>query len=117
MSTPPPPQYSPLFAAIAAIGSGHYLHILFHANAGRAGLEASLAAQRIIDTADDWLRYAFNCWIVWTPETPEQWYQKLKVVPSMAATSVFIIKVELSPSNRSGQFPPWCWDWINRSRT
>jgi hypothetical protein len=114
--TSPPQNYSEVFSALANIRQRHFLHIAFHAIAGNEGLGLSLKLQPIIETADDWTRYSFNCWIVWTSETPDQWYEKLRTVPEMATVSFLILKVDLSPASRSGQCVPWMWDWFSKPR-
>lgn len=113
MTTVPP--Y--LLAQLATIKAKNYSLVSFHNPVYGAGLAASAKAQAVIENnAEDWLRYAFNCWIAWSSLSPEEWYEKLKNVPELGAHSIFVVKLDLSVPNRSGQFPQWIWDWINRQR-
>jgi len=111
-----PPSYANLLSALANVKSKHYLHIAFHVPVPTMGLSVSAKVQPVINTADDWVRYSFNCWIIWTAESPDEWYGKLIKIPELSSLSFFIIKIDMSAMNRSGQFPQWIWDWINRSR-
>jgi hypothetical protein len=59
--------------------------------------------------AIDWIRYAPNCWIVWTSTSPEKWYARLK--PFLRGKDhVFICKLDISV--RYGYLPKWIWGWI-----
>ena len=65
------------------------------------------------DKALDWIRYAPNCWIVWTSTTPQGWYERLK--PHLReGDHVFIC--ELNLRNRQGWLPQWVWEWIKLDR-
>jgi len=64
----------------------------------------------------DWLKYAAQSWIIYADETPESLYQKLLRIPELKRGSIFIFYVDISPHNRSGQFPKWIWDWFNKPR-
>ena len=111
-----PPSPVDFLSALANVKSKHYLHIAFHAPVPQDGLAVSLKVQPVINTADDWLRYSFNCWIIWTADSPDEWYAKLKNLPELLNLSFLIIKVDMSATNRSGQFPKWIWDWVNSPR-
>jgi hypothetical protein len=63
--------------------------------------------------APDWLRYSFNCWIVWTARPASDFLYALKA--AIAPTdSVLIVKLDLS--DRTGWQPQWIWDWMDRKR-
>jgi len=80
-------------------------------------MEASHRIQPIINTADDWLKYAPNCWIVWTKETPQRWYDRFAADPELKAKCSFLIlSADLSPDKRAGQFQQWVWDWLGKFR-
>jgi hypothetical protein len=117
---PPPSGYPDVWAALAALSfNKHYLHISFHYPPPMSELEAAHRIQPIINTADDWLKYAGNCWIVWSSQKPQEWFDKFAAVDALKPCSIFIVKIDLSPSpdNRAGQFPKWVWEWIGRTRT
>jgi hypothetical protein len=122
MNLPPPPFPPPnidWMKILAAMNAKKYLHISFYYPPSMSELEAAHRIQPIINAADDWLKYAGNCWIVWTSQTPQQWYEKFIAIPELKSCSIFIVKIDLSPSpdNRAGQFQKWVWDWIATVRS
>lgn len=65
------------------------------------------------DKALDWVRYAPNCWIVWTSSSPAKWYARLK--PHLEeGDHVFVCAVDLD--ERAGWLPKLVWDWIRKPR-
>ncbi len=117
-SSSSPPDYPNWLAVLAGTYYKKYLHISFYFPPSLSEMEAQHRIQPIINTADDWLKYAPNCWIVWTSDTPEQWYQKLAADPELRnKCSIFVLKVDLSPANRAGQLQQWAWDWLAKPRT
>lgn len=69
--------------------------------------------ESVFNLAVDWVRYAPDCWIVWTSSSPQKWYARLK--PHLEpGDNVFIC--ELRIENRSGWLPKWVWKWINKDR-
>ncbi len=52
----------------------HYLHISF----GWAGGDPKIGElEPVFGKALDWIRYAPNCWIVWTSSDADKWYSRL----------------------------------------
>ena len=88
----------------------HFLHIGFHwvSPPDVKKLEATFNA------ALDWVRYAPNCWIVWTSSDPNKWAERLKPF-LMGKDRVFICKLDITV--HQGYLQKWIWDWINKSRT
>jgi hypothetical protein len=87
-----------------------FLHVGFNFADGNKIAELT----PVFDKALDWVRYAPNCWMLWTTSSPEKWYQRLK--PHLGSGEhVFI--VELQMSNRQGWLPKKVWDWINKVRS
>jgi hypothetical protein len=71
------------------------------------------AFEKKLNSAPDWMRYAPNCWIVYTSRTPAQWYARLKPLLK-DGDHIFIVTIDLS--ERQGWLPSWCWDWIKKKR-
>jgi hypothetical protein len=89
--------------------SGFFLHIGINWRSKQKVQEL----EKTFDLALDWLRYAPNCWIVYTTSTPQKWYDRLK--PFMTESDTFLIsKVDLT--SRQGWLPKSCWDWIKKDR-
>lgn len=63
--------------------------------------------------ADDWMRYAPNCWIVWTDRPPTDFYYAIH--PRLKPKDSMLI-VGLNMDERSGWLPRWIWDWIDKKR-
>jgi hypothetical protein len=83
-----------------------FFHVGFHF-AGQPkikDLEAPMAV------AGDWVRYASQCWILWTEKTPQQIYSIIK--PYLSQDDQFLI-AEMNMSDRYGWLPEWIWKWIN----
>jgi len=68
----------------------------------------------VFDKALDWVRYAPNCWIVWTTSSHEQWYARLK--PHLTDRDhLFISTLDLQ-HGYSGWLPQVVWDWLSKNR-
>lgn len=117
MSTPPSGSPLSLLAVLAGYYNRRYTLISFHFPPTISELEASHYIQPVINTADDWLKYAPNNWIVWSAKTPKEWYDKFQPIEQLKQCSIFIVGLNLSPDNRAGQFPQWVWDWLQKPRT
>ena len=65
--------------------------------------------QATLDKAVDWVRYAPNCWLVWTSTSPQKWYARLK--PHINDGDHLFI-CELNIDMRSGWMPKSFWDFI-----
>ncbi len=63
--------------------------------------------------ADDWIRYAPNCWIVWTPYSLTQCSATLRAV--LTLNDQFVI-LEVDPLKRDGMHYEWVWSWLNEPR-
>ena len=67
----------------------------------------------VFDKATDWLRYAPNCWIIYTGRDPEIWFDRVK---PLLREGEHVLICELKLSNRRGWLPKSAWEWINRTR-
>jgi hypothetical protein len=88
-----------------------YLHVGFNFGS-RPIPEEKLAV--LFATSLDWVRYAPNCWILWTTTEPEEWYKYIK--RDVHKDDTFFI-CELSITNRQGWLPQKVWDWIYKDRS
>jgi len=95
-----------------------YLHIAFNFPPVWAPMQT--AVQNVITAnALDWLRYAANCWIVWTTENSKQWADKFYAqVQGAREGSFLIVAIDISATSDGwANFPQWIWDWIRRYRS
>jgi hypothetical protein len=70
--------------------------------------------ENVLNKAKDWYRYAPNCWIIYTGQTPRNWHDRLKTIPWLAAQQYLI--VEINMNERSGWLPKDTWNWITKDR-
>ena len=65
------------------------------------------------DQAEDWLRYAPNCWILWTDQPASVWFDRLR--PFLREKdNVFISGMDIT--HRQGWLPRSSWEWIKKYR-
>jgi hypothetical protein len=88
-----------------------YLHLSFNFE-GRDSPYAPLQEQ--LNNALDWVRYAPNCYILYTTTDAQTWYSRLKAIVH-ADDSILIVEINLT--NRQGWLPKYVWDWINKDRS
>jgi hypothetical protein len=68
----------------------------------------------VFDKALDWVRYAPNCWMVWTTSSHEVWYARLK--PHLSDSDhLFIATLDLR-QGYYGWLPQVIWDWLSKDR-
>lgn len=86
-----------------------FVHISFSFR-GAPKIEELLPA---FNQALDWVRYAPNCWIVWTTSSTEKWFARLK--PHLTDDDHMLIAT-LDLQDYNGWLPQWVWDWITKER-
>jgi hypothetical protein len=87
-----------------------FLHVAFNF---RSGKDKVAEMEPVFNKALDWYRYAFNCWILWSNSTPQQWHERIK--PAVADDDTYFI-CEIDVNNRSGWLPQGAWDWLRKER-
>ncbi len=92
------------------MSAGKFLHIAINFKGGPTKTDE---LEPTFDKGLDWVRYAPNCWIVWTTSPPEKWYARLK--SALHEDDTFLIS-EINLENRSGWLPKTVWNWINKER-
>lgn len=89
-----------------------YLHLGFTFRGGRSAPTQRI--QEVLNKARDWVRYAPNCYILYTTADVQTWYGRLRDV---IHERDHILVVELNIENRQGWLPKSIWDWIRRDRS
>ncbi|WP_168075015.1 hypothetical protein [Caulobacter sp. SSI4214] len=74
--------------------------------------EAMLHAR--FDKALDWIKYAPNCWILYTTKDSKTWYERVRKVVGERA-HIFVVEVNLK--HRAGWLPKSVWAWIAKDRS
>lgn len=73
------------------------------------------AIQKVLDRARSWIRYAPNCWLIYTGKDAKTWTDRLRQIPGMdESTSFLICEISLDDDKYSGWLTDSVWDWINR---
>lgn len=101
-------SYATLSSLLAA-QSRKFIHVTF---AWSAPKNTELV-KPIFDPADDWIRYSPNCWILYTGNGPDWWYDRIRR-HMVTSDRVFIFEINLK--NKAGWLDQWVWDWLNRPR-
>jgi hypothetical protein len=65
------------------------------------------------DKALDWIRFAPNCWIVWSNNSAETLYKRIKPLLS-EKDHVFVVALDIS--ERQGWMSKSFWDWLKQER-
>jgi hypothetical protein len=66
----------------------------------------------VFDVADDWLRYAPNCWILRSDESIDVWLSRLKRATGRSS-NIFVI--EFNPREATGYLPETQWEWFKKN--
>lgn len=88
-----------------------FLHITFNFKGHSSPTES---IENILDKALDWIRYAPNCYILYTTRDVQTWYARLRKVLH-EKDNIFV--VELNIENRQGWLPRSVWEWIKKDRS
>jgi hypothetical protein len=90
----------------------HFLHVGFN-------FEGPITPQKmdelksLFNNAEDWFRYAANCWILWTAESAQEWYEEIR--PHLGEKGrVFICRLDIT--HRQGWMGKGFWDWLRKER-
>jgi hypothetical protein len=89
---------------------GKFLHVAFN----WSGAPKMKELEPTFNEFADWMRYAPNCWIVWTGLTPTEVHNEL-VNSITVGDRLFICEINLS--DRQGWMDKWAWEWFRRTRT
>jgi hypothetical protein len=65
-----------------------------------------------IKTAPKWWHHLDSTWIIYTPENPSSWFDKLK--PSLDENDNLLI-VDITKQPRQGWLSQKAWDWLNEN--
>ena len=92
------------------------MHRFIHISIGYSRLNPSpqILEPTMAALSDDWARYNFNCWILWTNKSSIVCMQAIKELLA-PEDQLLIHKMDLSEIP-IGLLPQWLWDWINRQR-
>ena len=89
--------------------SPRFLHLGFSYNPAVSIEELDVV---VGSEALDFVRYAYNLYILWSPSDTETIVRKILRVNNMLGANVFVAEVVMLDS--FGSLPPWVWSWITR---
>ena len=95
------------------IPKAHFLHLGVKF-LGDGGIEQALIEEKL-NKAKDWLRYAPNCWLIYTAKNAAYWGNVLTSVDSLQKGTTFFI-CEVNLKDRSGWLHEGAWKWIDKMR-
>lgn len=90
-----------------------FLHISFSFKTALSKTREE-ALREIFNRGLDWLEYTENCWIIYTRQSPDEWYLRLR---EFMKSEEFMLIVEFDPSTAQGMMRAWMWRWLNYDRT
>jgi hypothetical protein len=76
--------------------------------------EVIAKVQRVLNKAADWLRYAPNCWLVYTHLNVDYFQEKLAGIKELRQSGFFICEAKIIGSG--GYLTPEVWEWLKESR-
>jgi hypothetical protein len=88
-----------------------FLHVGFRWHDGGQKIQE---LEAIFNTAQDWIRYAPNCWIVYTTDDAEDLYERVR---HLMTTDDRVLVCELNPSDKQGWLENWMWERLNPHRS
>jgi hypothetical protein len=86
-----------------------YLHVAFAFD----GEPRVKDFEPVFNKSRDWMRYAPNCWIVYTSRPPQFWAEKVQPLMKRGES---VLVVEIDPKKRQGLLPKWAWEWLKKAR-
>lgn len=74
--------------------------------------------QPLFNTALDWLRFAPNCWILWTNKDPSTWYGYIEhYLGENGGVLIAELNLDETGTNYLGKLIPMNWKWIDKHRS
>lgn len=86
---------------------------LLHVGIGFIGKPIAFTEIQKVFGTSGWARYAPNCWIVSTNESPETLAERIRAV---CGTNDSIFVCELNIDNNNGYLNKKIWDWIKEQK-
>ena len=67
--------------------------------------------KEVFDAANSWARYAPNCWLIQTNESPKTWADRFRKICS-DSDGIYI--VEIKKDTQAGYLEQEIWDWLRK---
>ena len=85
------------------------MHLL-HVGIAKAGDLDQKKLEGVFNEAEDWLRYAANCWVLWTELSPREWCDRLEGIVDKPSRQFLVCKLDIDV--RAGWLSNTSWKWI-----
>ena len=92
-----------------------YYHIAFTQLPGT--IDPQAVEKAIAGMCFDWLRYAGNCYVVWTNSDASMLAGALMTVSGMRQSNFLVIRVDLAHGDGFAFLPAWAMEWLKKDRT
>jgi len=93
-----------------------FLHLGVNFTNASANFDRQADIEAILNQAKDWFRYAPNCWLIYTVQTPAVWHNRLKEGVSWITQETYLIP-PIYLTQKSGWLRKSAWEWINQTRS
>ncbi len=70
------------------------------------------AIEESLNKARDWLKYAPNCWLLYTSNTEKIWADRMRLIVGEKA-SIFVVEINIR--SKFGYMPKFVWEWIEKN--
>ena len=70
------------------------------------------AIEESLNKALDWVRYAPNCWLLYTSRDEQVWAERMRKMVGEEA-SILVVKVDME--HRAGYMEKFIWEWIQKN--
>lgn len=77
-------------------------------------INSEVVDEVVASEAFDWMRHAYNAYIVWSSSDCETICRKLLRVPGLETANLFVCVMDMSDG--FGNLKPWMWEWLKRDR-
>lgn len=81
------------------------------------GVDQNAVYEQIHTKSLDWMRYAPNCYIIWSTSPSAELAGAILGVAGMSNGNFLIVDVNLLQGDGFGWLPGWAWDWIKKDRS
>ena len=92
-----------------------YYHIAFTPLPGV--IDPQAVENAIAAMCFDWLRYAGNCYVVWTNSDASMLAGALMTVSGMKQSHFLVVSIDLIGGDGFAFMPPWAMEWLKKDRS
>ncbi len=95
------------------MASPRLLQIIFRYPGGLGEPDPDKLRALIEKHCEEWLRWNFYVWFVWTAESADEWFRILRA----ALPGVHFMINRIDQVERHGWADKWVWEWLDQQKT